>query len=135
MTNKEIVKAWFANVDSENYDEIKKLMDEKYSFRNPMIPAPLGIKEHIDIMDMFSSAFSGVKHQLTHFVNEGEWISVYGTMGGKHTGDFNGVSATDIDILITWMQMFHIVNEKVVDAFIELNPLNIMTQIGTDIPS
>ncbi|MFZ4861003.1 ester cyclase [Sphingobacterium sp. Mn56C] len=129
-TNREVVVEWYKNVDAGNYQELRKLMDKKYSFTNSMSHIPADGNSHIAMLTMFSSAFSEMKHTFTHFVNDGEWIAVYGTVTGKHAGDFNGLLPTNRHISNTWMHLFHIVDGKVVDAYFEMNPANIVSQVN-----
>ncbi|MFZ4861002.1 ester cyclase [Sphingobacterium sp. Mn56C] len=130
MTNKEISIAWYKNVDAGNYDEVRKLMNSNYSFKNSLSPIPADGDTHIAMLTMFSSAFSEMQHTFTRFVNDGEWIAVYGTVTGKHTGDFTGIAPTAKSISNTWMHLFHIVDGKVSDAYFEMNPANIINQIS-----
>src|ERR1051325_4036749 len=106
MTNKEIAKAWFANIDANNFDSVKKLMDSKHTFHNPMTPAPVGIDEHIGMMQMMTSAFSG-KHELELIIEENNYVAVRGRWKGKHTSEFNGVPATGKNVTFTFLDVFH----------------------------
>jgi predicted ester cyclase len=133
MTNKELVTAWFANIDSENFDSIKNLMDSNHKFFNPMTPAPVGVDEHLGMMQMMTSAFSG-KHHLDLMLEDGNHVVVKGHWSGKHTGTFNGVSATGNDVTFTFVDIFLIENGKVTKEHLELNPMSIMMQIG-DVPA
>lgn len=130
MTNKEISEAWYKNVDAGNYDEVRKLMDSNYSFTNSMSSIPADGDTHIAMLTAFSTAFKDMKHVFTQSVSEGEWIVVYGTVTGIHSGEFAGIAPTTNTMFNTWMHMFHIVNNKVVDAYFEMNPANIINQIN-----
>lgn len=129
-TNKETVVAWYKNVDAGNYVELRKLMGSNYSFKNSMSPEAADGNTHIAMLTMFSAAFSDMKHTFTRFVNEGEWIAVYGRVTGKHTGEFSGIAPTNQEMSNTWMHLFHIVDGKVADAYFEMNPAIIINQIS-----
>ena len=130
MTNKEIVKKWFNHIDSNNFDEIKNLMDRKHSFQNPMTPTPVGANQHIGMMQVMTDALKG-DHHLDLILERGEHVMVSGKWKGKHTGEFNGIPATNNTVEFSFIDIFHIVNGKVMDEHLEMNPMSIMQQIGT----
>jgi steroid delta-isomerase-like uncharacterized protein len=129
MTNKEIAKAWFAAIDSKDFNTVKNLMDSKHKFRNPMTPAPVGIDEHIGMMQMMTSAFEG-KHTLNVAFGNDDHVAVSGKWTGKHTGEFNGIPATGKPVEFYFVDLFQIVNGKVVNEHFEMNPSAILQQIG-----
>lgn len=129
MTNKEIVKKWFNHIDSNNFDEVKNLMDSKHSFKNPMTPTPVGADQHIGMIQMMTDAFQG-DHHLDLILESGEHVTASGKWKGKHTGEFNGISATNNTVEFSFIDIFHIVNGKIMDEHLEMNPMSIMQQIG-----
>lgn len=130
MTNKEIVKAWFAAIDSKDFNTVKGLMDSgKHSFRNPMTPAPVGVDEHLGMMHMMTTAFEG-EHTLNLILEENDHVAVSGKWSGKHTGEFNGTPATGNAVEFYFVDLFHIENGKVTKEHFEMNPMSIMVQIG-----
>lgn len=129
MNNKQVIKEWFANIDAKNFDGIKKLMDKKHAFHNPLSPAPAGVDEHLGMIQMLTNALPG-NHHVDLTINDGEYITVRGHWSGKHTGDFNGVPATGKPVRFTWTDIFHIEKGKVTDEYLEMNPMAIMSQIG-----
>ena len=129
MTNKEIAKKWFASIDAKDFNTVRTLIDSKHQFRNPMTPAPIGIEEHIGMMQMMTSAFEG-KHTLNLVFEEGDHVAVSGKWSGKHTGDFNGIPATGKQVEFYFVDLFNIVNGKVVNEHFEMNPAAILQQIG-----
>ena len=131
MTNKEIVRKWFNHIDTNNFDEIRTLMDSKHTFQNPMTPAPIGVDEHIGMMHMMTSAFKG-QHHLELVLEDGDYVVASGKWSGKHVGEFNGIPATNKHVQFPFIDIFHIVNGKVADEHMELNPMVIMAQIGAN---
>lgn len=130
MTNKDFIEAWYSYIDSKNFDNLKKLMDARHSFQNPLTPKPLGVDKHIGMIKDVTSALTG-HHHPDHVVSEKDWVTVYGHWNGKHTGVYNGIPATGRDITFTMMDMFHVVNGKVVEEYYEMNPESILAQIST----
>jgi predicted ester cyclase len=129
MTNKEIAKAWFAAIDANNFEAVKNLMHPQHSFRNPMTPAAVGSEEHIGMMQMMTSAFEG-GHDLELILTDGDYVTVSGRYKGKHTGEFNGMPASNKQVDFTFIDVFQIVDGKVRNEYFEMNPMSIMMQIG-----
>lgn len=130
LTNKDFVEAWYASIDSKDFDTVKKLMDSKHTFKNPLTPRVLGADQHIGMLKTITGALTG-HHHPDHVVSEKDWVTVYGHWSGKHTGEFNGIPATGRDVTFTLMDMFHIVNDKVMEEFVEMNPEIIVEQISS----
>lgn len=129
MTNKEIVKAWFDSIDKKKFETVKELMDKNHVFHNPMTPAPIGQEQHLGMMNMMTSSFNG-KHELELFIEEKNYVTVRGKWVGLHTGEFNGIPATNKKVEFTFIDIFHIENGKVAEEYFEMNPMAIMSQIS-----
>src|SRR5688572_10969715 len=129
MTNKELATAWFAAIDAKNFNAVKNLMDKNHKFNNPMTPAPVGIDEHIGMMQMMTSSFDG-GHTIDLVVDGGTHVAVRGTYSGKHVADFNGVPSTGKQVTFSWIDIFEVKNGKVANEYFEMNPMSIMMQIG-----
>ena len=128
LTNKDFVEAWYASIDSKDFDSVKKLMDSRHTFKNPITPNELGVDQHISMIKNMTGALTGLHHP-DHVVSEKDWVTVYGHWSGKHTGVYDGIPATGRDVTFTLMDMFHIVNGKVIEEFVEMNPESILEQI------
>ncbi len=129
MTNKEIVKAWYSALEINDFNTIKNFMGSTYQFRNPVSPIPINAEEHLGMMDMMKSAFEA-RHTFELFIEEGNHIVVSGKWNAKHTGDFNGIPATGKLIELYLIDIFEIVDGKVLYHHIEFNPMLIMEQIA-----
>jgi steroid delta-isomerase-like uncharacterized protein len=129
MENKEIVKAWYSALEENDFNTIKNLMDSKYQFRNPMSPIPISAEEHLGMMDAMKSAFEA-RHEFDVFIEQGNYVVVRGKWIAKHTGDFNGIPATGKLVELHLIDIFNIIDGKVVNHHIEFNPMLIMAQIG-----
>ncbi|MDN3669397.1 ester cyclase [Echinicola jeungdonensis] len=129
MKAKEIAKKWFESIDSKNFEGLKGLMAKNHSFQNPMTPSPIGRDEHIGMMQKMTSSFEG-KHYLDQLIEEGNHVVVRGHWSGRHIGEFNGVPRTGNKVDFSWIDIFEIVDGKVAHEYFEMNPANIMAQIG-----
>jgi predicted ester cyclase len=105
------------------------MMNQDYSFSNPMAPAPISGEQRIGMMQMMTAAFDG-GHILDLVLEDGNYIVASGKWSGKHTGEFNGIPATGNHVEISFIEIFQIMNGKVSADHMELSPMGIMQQIG-----
>jgi predicted ester cyclase len=130
MTNKELAKVWFTAIDKNDYNAIKGLMLPDHKFHNPMTPAPVGVDEHLGLMQHMTSSFDG-EHHLDQILQDGNYVVVRGRWSGKHIGEFNGVPATGKHVEFSWIDIFEFIDGKVANEYFEMNPVSIMAQIGS----
>ena len=130
MTPKEFTKKWFANIDSKKFDDLNQMMDKNHQFFNPSTPGPVDREQHLGMIQMMTGALGESQHHTDVILSEGEWVTVRGRVSCKHTGEFNGIPATGKKVEFSWIDVMHIVNGKVVEEYLEFNPMSIMQQIG-----
>ncbi|MEO8068501.1 MAG: ester cyclase [Flavobacteriales bacterium] len=130
MDLKKHISDYFSHIDGKNYQALEAQLDAKHSFTNSITPAPLGAKEHVGMIQNLTGALTG-GHTIDVIVTDGhEWVSARGRYKGKHTGEFMGVAATGKSVEFSWIDMQRVVNGKIVEEYMELNPGAIMQQIG-----
>ena len=129
MTNKDLAAKWYAHIDKQDIPALKNLLDPAHRFSNPMAPAPVGVDEHLGMVQMMTSALKGA-HTLERVISEGEYVAVQGRWKGKHVGEFNGVPATGKPVEFTFTDILHFQNGRIADEHLEMNPMAIMAQIG-----
>lgn len=133
MTNKEIVKGSFASIDAKDFTTMKNYMDSKYQFRNPFATEPISSDEHIGMSQMMSSSFSEAIHIIDVMAGDGDYVAVSARWKAKHTGEFNGIPASGNLVEFYFLEMFHIVNGKVLSTHVEFNPMTMMAQLGAPV--
>lgn len=129
MTLKEFSKTWFAYLDAGNFDALKNMVADNHRFHNPMSTEPADGATHLGMMQMMTGGLKG-EHIIDVCFSEGEWVCTKGRFTGKHAGDFNGIPATGNEVSFSWIDVMHVVNGKVEEEYLEMNPMAIMQQIG-----
>jgi len=129
MTPLEFSKNWFSAIDAKNYDQLKSMMAPNHQFKNPVASAALNSEEHLGMIQGMMTSFEG-SHHIEQTLCDGEWVVSRGHWEGKHTGDFNGIPATNKPVNFTITDIMHVVNGKLVEEFMEWNLMTIMMQIG-----
>ena len=134
MTPKEFAQKWFKTMDAGNYVGLKALLAEHHQFRNPASEQPLSKEEHIGMIQQMMGALTG-NHQIEQMISEGDWILIRGRWKGKHTGAYNGIPASGHDVDFTFMDVMHVVNDKLVEEHMEWNAMRLQSQIGIHQPA
>ena len=130
MDLKKHIIDYFASIDRKDFKGLEAKLDAKHSFANAITPAPVGVQEHIGMIQNLTGALTG-GHTLDVVMTDGhEWVCARGRYKGKHTGEFMGVPATGKSVEFSWIDLQRVVNGKIVEEFLELNPASIMQQIG-----
>lgn len=126
MTNKEIAKSWFAAIDAKDYATIKEFMHPDHKYHNPMTPEPVSGEEHLGMMQMMATSFTG-SHTLDLVLDDGNYAVVHGNYNGKQTGEFNNTPPTGKDVNLSFTDIFEIIDGKIRNETIEMNPMAFMS--------
>jgi len=127
MTNKDIIKDWFASIDANTLEKNASMLASNHEFHNPMTPMPLGAAEHIGMIQQMNAAFSSGSHTLHNIYQDGDHVIIHGNWSGKHTGDFMGIAPTGKDLGMSFIDIVKIENGKIAEEHMEFNPASFMT--------
>jgi predicted ester cyclase len=130
MDPKEVIRTWFASIDANRYDQIEKMMDDRHQFVNPMTPQPASKEQHLQMIRMMTTSFTENKHHLDVVLSDKDWVAAHGRVTCRHTGEFNGVPATNKPVEFSWSDIMHVVDGKVREEYFEMNPMSIMQQLN-----
>ncbi|BDD07815.1 hypothetical protein FUAX_02470 [Fulvitalea axinellae] len=128
MSGKKLVESWFKNIDSQDFEAVGELMADEHTFHSPMSPTPIKAIEHLDMMWTMSDSFSGI-HLLDQVIEDGNNVVVRGRWAGKHTREYHGIPASGKKVEFSWIDIFEIVDGKVVNEYFEMDPTSIIEQI------
>ncbi len=102
---------------------------------HPNYPAPLDRAGWINHLRTMNGAFSGAKHTATEIVSASNGVASRGIVSGKHTGEFNGIPASNNDVTVDWLSFSSIdENGKWTALYIQFNQMSFMSQVGVKLP-
>ena len=130
MTNTEITKIWLDHSTTETIERMRQFMHPEHKFHNPLVPVPLGIEEHIGMLHKMNTTFSDQKHHIDLLLESKDYITVRGRLQGTHTGEFQGIEATNKSFEVPFTIILEFVDSKIRNEYMEMNPLTILKQIG-----
>jgi len=89
-----------------------------------------GLEEYKQYVTMVRKGFPDYNETIEDIIAEGDKVWVRNTFTGTHVGDFMGFAPTGKKITETAVQMYCIVNGKVVENLQVSNPLGLLIQLG-----
>ncbi len=129
--NKKLVLRWREEVWSRNKHNLN-LIDQLYSPDCIVYEtgAPhRGREAFKQRLDAYFSAFD-IDSKTDFVVAEGDMVVCRDTMRFKHTGPFLGVAPTGKEATITTNDIYHIVNGRIVEQWVEGNMPGLLQQLG-----
>jgi predicted ester cyclase len=91
------------------------------------VPGPEGWKQ---VVGMFRAAFPDMKITLEDVFADGDKVGTRGFFTGTHKGEFMGVSATGKPVKMKYIDLWRVVDGKLVDNWVQMDMLGMMQQLG-----
>lgn len=131
--NKDLVR----RVPTEIFDEGNiNLVDDLFAadFVGHIPPMPGGIhgpEGFKQLVGAFRTGFPDLHHPEIDIVGEGDTVVARLTGTGTHEGDFLGIEPTGETMETTAMEMYRIDNGGVTEAWLNIDTLGLLQQLGT----
>jgi len=128
-TNKQIARTKFEAADKNDFDAWRETMSADVRvFVNGG-----DAMDRVQFEGMFqgiADAFSNGRHIVDSQVAEGDQVASRVTWTGLHTGEFNGIAATNRPVQFAVTTFDRIKNGKIVEHVGLFDTMGLMTQIG-----
>jgi predicted ester cyclase len=130
-SNRELVEAFVAALDAHDLDQLDPILSADFIEHNPLVAElPPGAEGFKMVAAGILAAFPDVDVTVDFMLAEGDLVATRHTVRASHQGEFNGIPATGIDVTWTELHLFRIADGLIVEHWAELNPLNLLAQIG-----
>lgn len=133
--NKTLIRRFYEEVwNKGNVDVALQVFADDY-MRHDLRPSnalPGGEGQRKIALD-FRAAFPDLKYTLELMIAEGDMVVARWTMEGTNTGTWNGVPPTGKHVKFSGVNIFRIVNGKVVEIWNHRDDLGVMQQTGAPI--
>ena len=128
MTKKELVEKYFIEgYQNKNYDYVLNLMSDNYFDHSPA--SARSNKDAVNILKIVEGMFSNLKITVMQLIEEGEFVSCRIKYEALHTGECMGVSATNKKISFEALEIFKIIDEKIVESWGYWPDMDILHQL------
>jgi predicted ester cyclase len=132
--NKEIVRRYAEEEDKGNLLEIiDEIVAPDVIYHYPNNVTERGLESVKESSPQFHKAFPDLKHTIEFQVAEGEFVTTRYTWRGTHTGKYWGVEPTGKELTFTFIDVCRVKDGKIVEAWIELDFLGVMQQLGMEL--
>jgi len=130
MDNKTVVLSFLNAADHGDVEAVEKLFGPRHLFYTTMSPEPMNTAQHLGMMQALNNSFSNTRHEILDAFDAGKKVVVRGVWHGMHTADFNGIPASNNAVRLPFIIIADIENGEMVNQWLEMDFLTLMTQIG-----
>lgn len=109
-----------------NLDVVDKMVADNYAHRDPVgraRPGPEGFKEYVNLC---RTAFPDLHVAIEDTFSDGNMVMVRWKSCGTHRGNLMGIQATDKQVSLSGITVFHISEGKLLEEWTNCDPLGLM---------
>jgi predicted ester cyclase len=129
--NKKLVLRWKEEIWKKRNSNI---IDELYApdYVGHIVGAPGPVRGREALKQQIAAYFAAFDVQWTSefLIAEDNMVVAYDTFRFKHTGAFQGIPPTGKEATLTSVDIYRIVDSKIVEQWVEANLLSLMQQLG-----
>jgi len=132
--NKELIRNLFEQWHSRNIDNMRKLYAPNAKFNHPSAGAtPIPFEKALEGIQMYWQAFPDLTLTIEDLIAAGDKVVVRFIGRGIHQGDLGGIPATGMKTEASAIEIFHIEDGKIVEAWEISDTLGLMQQLGMEL--
>jgi len=132
--NKEFVRNFFEEWNNRDMDKINEMYAPNAKYHHPSLgAASVSFEEAFEGIKMFWRAFPDLTVTIEEIISERNKVVVRFIGRGTHQGDFGGIPATGNKTEAAAIEIFHIENGKIIEAWEISDRLGLMRQLGMEL--
>jgi predicted ester cyclase len=124
------VARFFAELNELNVAGLDNMCTSDFKLHFPGAPGALPREGAKQFFGMFFAAFPDIQHTLEDEVVEGDKVAVRLTIRGTQRGEFQGIPPTGKAIVISSLNIFHLVDGKIAEQWVETDSFALLQQLG-----
>ncbi len=129
--NKRIVLRWKEEIwDKQNYSAVDEFFAPDYIGHITAWPGAAQDREALK--QGFAAFFASFDMRDTRefLIAEGDWVAIHDTYWVKHARDFRGIPPTGRETTVTGVDIYHIVDGKIVEQWFEGDVTGALQRLG-----
>lgn len=130
-TNKDVVRRTVEATWNQDYSVLDELCAPEFINHDVMVEGDIigaeGMKQYFGEMH---KAFSDTSYTINDIIAENDRVVIRGTARGKHTGEFNGIPASNKSFEVNDAIEFKLKDGKLVESWAIPDGLSMMQQLG-----
>jgi predicted ester cyclase len=127
--NKAMVRTLYAEIDKGNLGAVDEAWSRDHVFHTPGSPA-MDAVGHRQLLAMYQGAFAEWRQEITNMVAEGDQVVTMFTFHGRHTGDLEGIAATDRTVAVDAVAIARLADGRIVEEWTIFDGLGLLQQLG-----
>ena len=129
--NKALIRRLYEEAFNKgNLEVVDEILSPNY-VRHGLAPgATPGPESTKQVFTMMRTAFPDIRITIEPMVGEGDMVAAQLTHHGTHRGEFMGIAPTGKQVTVTAIGIYHFANKKLVEAWIQMDELGMLKQLG-----
>jgi steroid delta-isomerase-like uncharacterized protein len=129
--NKNLIRRAFEAQNQGDDDAVLQYCDPDIVFHEPSLPTPLrGHEAFRQLLAMYRGGFPDFRFTEEDMIAEGDKVAARWRIDLTHKGEFLGIPPTGKQLTISSIDVFRIVNGKIVEQWVLADTLGMMQQLG-----
>ncbi len=125
--NKAIIRRWFEAENKKDLSQIEDIVAPDFFDHTHQLK---GVEEYKQRFNMFIKAFPDFHETIEDIIAEGDRVWVHFKFSGTHTGEYLGLAPTGKKIAVEVVDIFRMVDGKVVEEWEIADALDLLKQLG-----
>ena len=130
VQNKQIARRFLAAFAAADTATLEQIVAPDLVDHNPLPGQKPGREGLIEAVTQYRTAFPDMKLTIESLMAEDELVAVAGKVVGTNQGSIMGMPATGKKVAFAYMDMYRIVNDRVVDVWHVEDIAGMMHQLG-----
>jgi len=132
--NKVLIRNFFEEWNNRNIDILNEMYAPEAKYHHPSLgPASVSFEEAFEGIKMFWQAFPDLTVTIEELIAERNKVVVRIIGRGTHQGDLGGIPATGNKTEADAIEIFHVENGKIIEAWEISDRLGLMQQLGMEL--
>ncbi len=132
--NKELIRNFFEEWNNRDMDKLNERYAPNAKYHHPSLgAASVSFEEAFEGIKMFWQAFPDLAVDIKDLIAKGDKVVVRFIGRGTHQGDLGGIPAAGNKTEAAAIEIFHIENGKIIEAWEISDSLGLMMQLGMEL--
>lgn len=127
---KQVVRRYVKAYDTGDQGRVSSFLHPRHVFCQQGGGKPMGREERIRDERSFFSAFSDISTKVLDIIGQGDRVACRVEMRCTHTGEYQGVRATNRRVTINYMEILQVSEGKILKEWVEFDPKSISDQLS-----
>jgi steroid delta-isomerase-like uncharacterized protein len=132
--NKVLIRNFFKEWNNRNIDILSEMHATNAKYHHPSVgSSSIPVDEMMESVNMLWKAFPDITVDIEDLFAEGDKVVVRFIGRGTHQEDFGGIPANGVKTEASAMEIFHIVDGKIMEVWEISDRLGLMQQLGLEL--